>query len=135
VLTHTARVHAADRTRMFADYPRQRAVRTGERFVPARNGRRCLPWSRPRHVVDGIAPQREHLEGKPAPGTFLEGASALDVEPRQAAAVEEALAEMAAGPARRFRSAVRVDRPGQADALRSHGGEVLSGVVELLGRP
>ncbi len=42
VLTHTARAHAADREQMLDDYPRQRAARTGQRFVPARRGRRFL---------------------------------------------------------------------------------------------
>lgn len=103
VLTYTARVHAADWKQMSDHYPRQRAARTGERFVPARKGRRCLRWPRPRRVVDGIVPEPEHLDGKPA---------------------------------RRFSCVVRVDRGGQADALRSHGGDVVvSDVVELLERP
>ncbi|MBD0282746.1 MAG: hypothetical protein ICV69_11210 [Thermoleophilaceae bacterium] len=79
VLTHTARAHTADRKQMLDDYPRQRAAQTGQRFVPARRGRRFL---------------------------------------------------------RRFGCTVRVDRASQADALRSHGGDVVvSDVVELLERP
>lgn len=34
VLTQTARVHAAAWPEMLDDFPRQRARRTGERFVP-----------------------------------------------------------------------------------------------------
>jgi beta-phosphoglucomutase-like phosphatase (HAD superfamily) len=135
VLTHTPQVHAADRKRMFDDYPRRRAARTGGRFVPARRGRRFLRRPGPRHLLDGIVPEREHLDGRPALDAFLEGASALGVERREAAVVEDALAGVAAGRARRFGS-VRVYRAGQADALRSHGGDVVvSDVAELLERP
>jgi beta-phosphoglucomutase-like phosphatase (HAD superfamily) len=104
--------------------------------MPALKGRRCPRGPRPRHVVDGIVTKREHLERRPVPDTLLEGASALDVEPRAATVVDDALPEVAAGPDRRFRCVVRVDRVGQADALRGHGGDVVvSDLAELLGRP
>jgi beta-phosphoglucomutase family hydrolase len=76
-------------------------------------------------VVDGVVADREHLRGKPAPDTFLAGASALGVEPPAAAVFEDALAGVEAGRAGGFGFVVGVDRTGQADALRAHGADVV----------
>jgi beta-phosphoglucomutase family hydrolase len=86
-------------------------------------------------VVDGIVASRENLKGKPAPDTFLFGARALGVGASEAAVFEDALAGVAAGRAGRFGYVVGVDRTGQADALRAHGGDVVvSDLAELLER-
>jgi beta-phosphoglucomutase family hydrolase len=83
--------------------------------------------------IDGVLAEREHLPGKPAPDTFLAGARALGVQPAQAAVFEDALAGVAAGRAGRFGFVVGVDRVGQADALRTHGADVVvSDLSELL---
>jgi beta-phosphoglucomutase family hydrolase len=83
--------------------------------------------------IDGIVAEREHLNGKPAPDTFLAGARALKVEPGQAAVFEDALAGVAAGRAGNFGFVVGVDRTGQAGALRAHGADVVvSDLSELL---
>jgi beta-phosphoglucomutase family hydrolase len=85
------------------------------------------------HVVDGHVAEREHLNGKPAPDTFLEGARELGVEPALAAVFEDALAGVAAGHAGAFGCVVGVDRAGQADELRKHGATVVvSDLAELL---
>jgi beta-phosphoglucomutase family hydrolase len=85
------------------------------------------------HVVDGHVAEREHLNGKPAPDTFLEGARELGVEPTNAAVFEDALAGVAAGHAGAFGCVVGVDRVGQADELRKHGATVVvSDLAELL---
>ena len=76
-------------------------------------------------VVDGAVAERERLEGKPAPDTFLAGARALDVEPADAAVFEDALAGVQAGRAGGFGFVVGVDRAGQADALREHGADIV----------
>ena len=76
-------------------------------------------------VVDGNVLVREHLKGKPAPDTFLFAARALDVDAKQAAVFEDALAGVAAGRAGGFGVVVGVDRVGQADALREHGADVV----------
>ena len=76
-------------------------------------------------IVDGVVADREHLQGKPAPDTFLAGAKALGVEPREAVVFEDALAGVQAGRAGRFGFVVGVDRVGQADALREHGADVV----------
>ena len=85
--------------------------------------------------IDGLVAERERLHGKPAPDTFLAAARALGVQPSQATVFEDALAGVAAGRAGRFGFVVGVDRVGQADALRSHGADiVVSDLAELLDR-
>jgi beta-phosphoglucomutase family hydrolase len=86
-------------------------------------------------IVDGNVAEREHLKGKPAPDTFLAGAKALGVEPRQAVVFEDALAGVEAGRAGKFGFVVGVDRVGQADALKEHGADVVvQDLAELLER-
>jgi beta-phosphoglucomutase family hydrolase len=85
--------------------------------------------------IDGVVAAREHLEGKPAPDTFLAAARALEVAPDRAAVFEDALAGVAAGRAGRFGFVVGVDRVGQRDALLEHGADVVvSDLAELLDR-
>ena len=84
-------------------------------------------------IIDGVVAQREHLQGKPAPDTYLAGARALAVEPAQAAVFEDALAGVEAGRAGRFGCVIGVDRVGQADALRAHGADtVVDDLADLL---
>jgi beta-phosphoglucomutase family hydrolase len=84
-------------------------------------------------IIDGVVAEREHLHGKPAPDTYLAGARALGVEPRQAAVYEDALAGVEAGRAGRFGFVVGVDRVGQAEQLRAHGADVVvQDLAELL---
>jgi beta-phosphoglucomutase family hydrolase len=86
--------------------------------------------------IDGLVAEREHLEGKPAPDTFLAGAKALMVPPDEAAVFEDALAGVAAGRAGHFAFVIGVDRVGQADALRANGADVVvTDLAELLGTP
>ena len=75
--------------------------------------------------IDGHVAEQQHLAGKPAPDTYLAGARALGVEPRQAAVFEDALAGVESGRAGKFGWVVGVDRVGQADALRRHGADVV----------
>jgi beta-phosphoglucomutase family hydrolase len=75
--------------------------------------------------IDGNTIDTQHLKGKPAPDSFLEGAKALGVEPAQAAVFEDALAGVQAGRAGNFGYVVGVDRVGQAKALREHGADVV----------
>jgi beta-phosphoglucomutase family hydrolase len=83
--------------------------------------------------IDGVVAEREHLQGKPAPDTFLAGARALGVEPGQAAVFEDALVGVQAGRAGGFACVVGVDRVGQAKQLREHGADiVVDDLAELL---
>jgi beta-phosphoglucomutase family hydrolase len=87
-------------------------------------------------VIDGVVAERDHLNGKPAPDTFVAGARALGVEVAQAAVFEDALAGVEAGRAGHFGLVVGVDRVGQADALRAHGADVVvADLAELLEAP
>ncbi len=86
--------------------------------------------------VDGILAAQDHLEGKPAPDTFLEAARELAAAPAESAVFEDALSGVEAGRAGRFGYVVGVDRVGQAEALRSHGADVVvSDLAELLAAP
>ncbi len=86
-------------------------------------------------VIDGVVAESDHLSGKPAPDTFLAGASALGVDPTEAAVFEDALAGVAAGRAGRFGFVVGVDRLGQGRALLEQGADmVVSDLAELLDR-
>jgi beta-phosphoglucomutase family hydrolase len=85
--------------------------------------------------IDGIAIEKEHLKGKPAPETFLEGARCADVEPKEAAVFEDAIAGVEAGRAGAFGFVVGVNRLDRehAAALRTHGADiVVSDLADLL---
>lgn len=75
--------------------------------------------------VDGLDLTRLGIAGKPAPDTFLEAASRLEVEPSRAVVVEDALAGVAAGRAGGFGCVIGVDRSGQSLALRDAGADVV----------
>ncbi|HYZ80261.1 MAG TPA: beta-phosphoglucomutase family hydrolase [Solirubrobacteraceae bacterium] len=77
--------------------------------------------------IDAKVADEQHLKGKPAPDTFLAGARALGVPPAHAAVFEDALAGVQAGHDGEFGYVVGVDRVGHghADALRSHGANVV----------
>jgi beta-phosphoglucomutase family hydrolase len=84
-------------------------------------------------VIDGVSAARDHLDGKPAPDTFLAAANALNVQPGEAAVFEDALAGVQAGRAGRFGFVVGVDRVDQAQALRDNGADVVvDDLAELL---
>lgn len=85
-------------------------------------------------VIDGVAVERDHMMGKPAPDMYLAGARELGVEPGEAAVFEDALAGVEAGRAGGFGYVVGVDRVGQAAALSAHGADVVvADLAELLG--
>src|SRR4051812_21105387 len=75
--------------------------------------------------IDGVTIRDEHIAGKPAPDSYLEGARRLGVDPAAAAVFEDALSGVEAGRAGHFGLVVGVDRVGQADALREHGADVV----------
>lgn len=84
--------------------------------------------------IDGIVIKNDGLRGKPAPDSFLAGATALGVAPGQAAVFEDALAGVQAGRAGSFGYVVGVNRANQADELRAHGADiVVDDLADLLG--
>jgi len=83
--------------------------------------------------VDGVVAEREHLEGKPAPDTFLAAARRLGVPPEHAAVFEDALAGVDAARSGGFGFVVGVDRHGRGEALQAHGADaVVRDLGELL---
>ena len=83
--------------------------------------------------IDGTVAEREGLNGKPAPDTFLAGARAVGVEPGAAAVFEDAQAGVEAGRAGNFGWVVGVDRTGQREALKRKGADVVvDDLAELL---
>lgn len=83
--------------------------------------------------VDGNVAEREHLEGKPAPATYLRAAEMLHADASHAAVYEDALAGVEAGRAGHFGRVIGVDRAGQAEALKRHGADVVvNDLAELL---
>jgi beta-phosphoglucomutase family hydrolase len=83
--------------------------------------------------VDGIVGTEKNLHGKPAPDTFLHAAHTLDVPPKSAVVVEDALAGVEAGRAGRFGLVVGVDRSDVGALLRQHGADiVVTDLAELI---
>ena len=78
-------------------------------------------------TVDGGDVARLGLRGKPSPDGFLEAARRLDVAPRRAVVVEDALAGVAAGRAGDFGLVIGVARSAAPDALRAAGAHVVVG--------
>lgn len=83
--------------------------------------------------VDGVTLRDKHIKGKPAPDSYLEGARVLGATAAESAVFEDALSGVEAGRAGHFGIVVGVDRVGQADALRTHGADVVvTDLAELL---
>lgn len=84
-------------------------------------------------VIDGTVAEKQGLAGKPAPDTYLAGAKAVGVAPGEAAVYEDALAGVEAGRAGDFGCVIGLDRVGQAEALATHGADmVVADLDELL---
>lgn len=83
--------------------------------------------------IDGNTLQQRHLEGKPAPDSFLAGAELAGVEPAGAVVFEDAVAGVKAATAGRFGYVVGVNRidSGHGEDLRRHGASI---VVDDLGQ-
>jgi alpha,alpha-trehalose phosphorylase len=83
-------------------------------------------------TVDGLDIVRLALPGKPAPDAFLEAARRMDVAPRNAVVVEDALAGVAAGRAGCFGLVIGVARNAAPADLRSAGADIVVGDLEEL---
>jgi beta-phosphoglucomutase family hydrolase len=76
--------------------------------------------------VDGQTADRLGLKGKPAPDTYLKAAEMLGAPAARAVVVEDALAGVEAGRNGGFGLVVGVDREHDAEALRAHGGDIVT---------
>lgn len=81
-------------------------------------------------VVDGHVALDQQLAGKPAPDTYLYGASALELEPALVAVVEDAPAGVAAGRAGGFGYVVGVSRRASSGQLLEAGADVVVNDLE-----
>lgn len=80
--------------------------------------------------VDGNTILEQHLSGKPAPDSYLEGAKRLGVDPQRTVVVEDAISGVQAGRNGKFGLVIGVDRKGNGDELKKNGADV---VVKDLG--
>ncbi len=80
--------------------------------------------------VDGNTIHDQHLSGKPAPDSYLEGAKRLGVDPKRTVVVEDAISGVQSGRNGNFGLVIGVDRKGNADELKKNGADV---VVKDLG--
>lgn len=76
-------------------------------------------------VVDGLVARSQGLAGKPAPDTFLLGASMLGLQPSETAVVEDAPAGVTAGRSGGFGYVVGVARRASAAELLAAGADVV----------
>ncbi len=84
-------------------------------------------------VVDGVVAADHGLTGKPAPDSYLLGASLLKVSPSNTVVVEDAVSGVAAGAAGNFGVVVGVDRGAGREALIGHGATfVVDDLADLL---
>jgi beta-phosphoglucomutase family hydrolase len=85
--------------------------------------------------VDGVTITEQHLRGKPAPDSFLEGAKVLGVTPEHAVVFEDAVSGVQAGHAGKFGYVVGVNRldAGHGEDLQNNGASVVvTKLTELL---
>ncbi len=84
--------------------------------------------------IDGALATAGHLDGVPAPDTYLAAARAVGVDAEQAVIFDDELTGVEAGRAGHFGYVVGVDRLGRAAELRRHGADVVvSDLSTLLG--
>jgi beta-phosphoglucomutase family hydrolase len=75
--------------------------------------------------VDGNMIQTQQLAGKPAPDTFLVAAKLLEVEPKRAVVIEDAISGVQAGCNGNFGLVIGVARQGNTEELKHHGAQLV----------
>ena len=84
-------------------------------------------------IVDGNVAVREHLNGKPAPDTYLFAARAIGVAPQRCAVIEDAVSGVTAGRNGEFGLVIGVERGAGNTALRAAGAHlVVQDLIETL---
>ena len=75
--------------------------------------------------VDGVDSELLGIPGKPAPDIFLEAARQLQVKPKRAVVIEDALSGVRAGRAGKFGLVIGIARTGGREALQDNGADVV----------
>jgi beta-phosphoglucomutase family hydrolase len=75
--------------------------------------------------VDGDTIRAQHLAGKPSPDAFLAAARLLEVEPRRAVVIEDAISGVQAGSRGKFGLVIGVARKGNASELSQQGAHLV----------
>jgi Cof subfamily protein (haloacid dehalogenase superfamily) len=75
--------------------------------------------------IDGDVASARHLQGLPAPDTYLAAADAVGVDPEDAVVFHDEVPGVEAAIAGHFGYVVAVDRLGRAQELRRHGADVV----------
>ena len=78
-------------------------------------------------IVDGIYIETHGLPGKPNPDPYVRGAELLEVDPKSAAVVEDAVSGVQSGSAGGFNLVIGVDRGAGREALLSNGADIVIG--------
>jgi alpha,alpha-trehalase len=76
-------------------------------------------------IVDGTVAADLGLAGKPLPDTFLKAAEQLDVEPKRAVVVEDAISGVQAGRSGGFGLVIGVARKENTQALKENGADIV----------
>jgi beta-phosphoglucomutase family hydrolase len=85
--------------------------------------------------IDGKVASEKNLPGKPAPDTFLAAAELLNVPPKRAVVVEDAISGVQAGRDGNFGLVIGVSREGDPEDLRKNGADiVVNDLSEVLPR-
>ncbi|WP_037374213.1 trehalose-phosphatase [Salinimicrobium xinjiangense] len=74
-------------------------------------------------VVDGNTSAERNFPGKPAPDIFLEAAKELQVKPKEALIIEDALAGVEAGKNGNFRLVIGIENASSKEELLEHGAQ------------
>lgn len=83
-------------------------------------------------VVDGVVAREQHLQGKPAPDTFLYASAQLGTAPERAVVVEDAPAGVAAGHEGGFGMVIGVARRANREELLRAGADLVVSDLEEL---
>jgi len=75
--------------------------------------------------VDGNVIQAQQLAGKPAPDAFLMAAKLLEVQPKRAVVIEDAISGVQAGSNGNFGLVIGVARKGNAEELQKNGAHLV----------
>ena len=75
--------------------------------------------------IDGTTIVDQHLAGKPAPDSYLKAVQLLEVQPKRAVVIEDAISGVQAGVKGGFGLVIGIDRKGYAEELKKNGAHIV----------